>query len=140
MLIGPGGTIMRRSFFEKVMGYPVKYGPANDMYFNLKAACFSSIVLLPFQFMNYRRHEGQEINNSSSYLYNNYLYLKDALAELPLSLSSKELMWLQKKNKRRFLVNICKYFLKTRDINKIKHIFNLTKFRFTDALDAIFHL
>ncbi len=34
LLIGPGGTIQRRSFFNEIKGYPEKYGPANDMYFN----------------------------------------------------------------------------------------------------------
>ncbi len=76
--IGPGGTIIKRDFFEKINGYPEKYGPANDMYFNLKATCYSGIVMIPFEFMYYRRHEGQEINNKQNYLKNNYLYLKDA--------------------------------------------------------------
>src|SRR5690348_9316464 len=34
LLIGPGGTIIKRTFFEHIHGYPEKYGPANDMYFN----------------------------------------------------------------------------------------------------------
>lgn len=140
LIIGPGGTILRRNFFEQIKGYPEKYGPANDMYFNIKAACFSPVVLLPFTFMNYRRHEGQEINNASGYLYNNYLYLKDALKELPLELSKKEKLWIKKKNKRRFLVNIVKYFLRTRDIVKTKDILNTTGFSFSDAMQAVFHL
>jgi glycosyltransferase involved in cell wall biosynthesis len=80
LMMGPGGTIQRLSFFKKLNGYPEKYGPANDMYYNLKACCHSSIVIMPFEFMYYRRHEGQEINNASSYLYNSYLYLKDAIS------------------------------------------------------------
>ena len=68
LTIGPGGTIIRRHFFEQINRYPEKYGPANDMYFNLKAGSQSPVVLLPFEFMFYRRHEGQEINNKYAYL------------------------------------------------------------------------
>ncbi len=140
LIIGPGGTILRRSYFEQIKGYPEKYGPANDMYFNIKAACFSPVVLLPFTFMNYRKHEGQEINNTSGYLFNNYLYLKDALKELPLKLSKKEKLWVKKKNKRRFLVNVVKYFLRTGDIAKTKDILNTTEFSVSDAVQAVFQL
>src|SRR5665213_2831028 len=65
--IGPGATIIKRDFFEAINRYPVKYGPANDRYFNLKAACQASMVFLPFEFLRYRLHEGQEINNQYSY-------------------------------------------------------------------------
>ena len=138
LFVGPGGSIVRRSFFNAVKGYPEKYGPANDMYFNLKAACASPILLLTFPFVNYRRHEGQEINNSISYLYNNYLYLKDAVAELPLQLSAKELSWIKKKNKRRFLFNIIKYLIKTGDIKNVKHFLRITDFGFIDITQAVF--
>jgi glycosyltransferase involved in cell wall biosynthesis len=139
LLIGPGGTIIRRTFFHRIKGYPEKYGPANDMYFNLKATCFSPIVLLPFKFMNYRRHEGQEINNWENYLYNNYLYLKDALSELPFNFTKTESNWIERKNKRRFLINVCKYFFKTRSLNKLRYVLKKTGFRFNDALLAVFH-
>src|SRR5260221_5935193 len=49
--IGPGGTIINRLFFNSINGYPEKYGPANDMYFNLKACSYSNIVMLPFEFV-----------------------------------------------------------------------------------------
>ena len=50
LMIGPGGTILRRSFFEQIGHYPENYGPANDMYFNLKAAAAGLILMLPFTF------------------------------------------------------------------------------------------
>jgi glycosyltransferase involved in cell wall biosynthesis len=138
LLIGPGGTILRREYFNKINRYPVKYGPANDMYFNIKAACFSPIVLLPFEFMNYRRHEGQEINNTYRYLYNNYLYLKDAVHELPLALTEKEKTWIAKKNKRRFFFNTLKYFFRTGDFSKTRQVIKYTQFSFSDAVEAVF--
>lgn len=139
LVIGPGGTIIRRSFFNEINRYPVIYEAAGDMYFNLKATCFSPIVLLPFEFMFYRRHEGQEINNSYSYLIYNYKYLKDALAELPLQLNKKEVGWLNNKNNRRFLVNITKFFLKTFDYIRIREALRKTGFGYKEGLKGIFH-
>ena len=139
LMMGPGGTIIKRTFFETISGYPVKYGPANDMYFNLKAALHSPVVLIPFEFMYYRRHEGQQINNKFSYLYNSYLYLHDALAELKLPIAPEDIDYLQKKNKRRFLVNIFKYFLSTGNISKTYFAIQQTRFNINDLFSAIFH-
>ena len=136
--IGPGGTIIKRAFFFKINKYPVKYGPANDMYFNLKAACHTDVVMIPFEFLFYRRHEGQEINKKDKYLYNSYCYLKDALNELPLPLIKEKIHWLHLKNKRRFFVNVLKYFGSTLDIAKTTHAIKQTKFGLKDAFQAIF--
>lgn len=140
LTIGPGGTILRKSFFEKIKGYPEKYGPANDMYFNLKAASQTPIVLLPFEFMYYRRHEGQEINNKYGYLYNGYNYLRDAVNELELPLKQEQKIWLLKKNNRRFVTNLFTYFLKTFDFRKTHKAIANTKFTLKDAAQGIFHL
>jgi glycosyltransferase involved in cell wall biosynthesis len=138
--IGPGGTFLKKSFFDSIKGYPTSYGPANDMYFNLKAANNGNILLLPYIFVNYRRHDGQEINNTDSYLVNNYAYMRDALSNLDLKLTDKEIKWLHKKNKRRFVINISKYFLKCysfiKTIDKIKK----ADFKLKDAIEGIFHL
>jgi glycosyltransferase involved in cell wall biosynthesis len=140
LTVGPGGTIQRKSFFEEIMQYPVKYGPANDMYHHLKAVSNSPVVLLPFEFIYYRRHEGQEINDKYSYLYNNYNYLRDAINELSLPLSTDEKKWILKKNKRRFLTNIFKYFTATFNLKKTCGAINSADFSFRDALDGIFHI
>lgn len=140
LIVGPAGTIQRRSYFEQINHYPVKYGPANDMYHHLKAACFSPVVLLPFEFINYRRHDGQEINNKYSYLYNNYNYLRDAVSELPLPLSSDQKEWIIKKNKRRFLINILKYFVTTLDLRKTLQALRLANYNFKNALEGIFQV
>lgn len=135
--IGPGGTIIRRSFFEKIGGYPITYGPANDMYFNLKVASQSPIVLLTFDFMFYRIHENQEFNNRYGYMFNNYRYLEDALRDLPLQLSLQQKKWLSGKNKRRFAVNIMKYFLSTFDFPKTMNAIRKAKFTFADAISGL---
>lgn len=139
LMIGPGGTIMKRTFFEALNGYPEKYGPANDMYFNLHAACYSDVVLLPFEINFYRKHINQESNNQFSYLYNNYLYQKDAFRELPLTLTLKEIRWLQNKNRRRFVVNLFNHFRTNKDFKMIRIAIKRTSFGVKDFIKAIIH-
>lgn len=139
LIIGPVGTILRRKFFEKIGKYPTVFGIPGDMYFDLKACCASSVILMPFQFINYRIHQDQELSNKYDYLYNNYKYLNAALTDLPLPLSTKEIQWLSKKNKRRFVVNILKYFIHTGNFRSALKAVRLAGFNFGDALIGIFH-
>lgn len=136
--IGPGGTILKRSAFEAMKGYPEKYGPANDMYFNLKAVCYTDIVLLPFEFFYYRIHGQQEKDNWYGYVYNNYLFFKDALAELPLPLTDDQKKWLDKKNKRRFFTTIIRYIIYARNIKKTREAIKKAGFTFKDVLISVF--
>lgn len=140
LFVGPAGTFLKRSFFEKIKKYPVDFGIPGDMYFNLKACCYSSVILVPFEFMYYRIHDGQEFSNKYDYLYNNYKYLNHALKDLPMPLTKSEINWLQKKNKRRFLVNVTKYFFKTLNWDKTLSAIKLAEFRPRDALQGIFQL
>lgn len=137
--IGPGGTIMQRRFFNETGGYPVKYGPANDMYFNLKAASVNGVILLPFDFIHYRIHEGQEINNHFAYLYNGYSYMTDAISELNLPVTAAQKKWLSNKAKRRFFTNICSYYFKTFNGKKTSEAINRADYGWRDALQGIFH-
>lgn len=136
---GPGATILKTRFLKEIGGYPVDYGIPGDMFFNLKACCFSPIILIPFEFMYYRRHEGQEINNSYDYLYNNYKYMKDALWKLPLPITENQKIWLDRKNKRRFVVNICNFFFKTLDTTKTSKAIRNANFHFKDFIQGVFH-
>lgn len=140
LTIGPGGTVLKRTFLQDIKGYPERYGPANDMYFNLKAASQSKMALIPFEYMNYRLHEGQQKNNRFSYLYNNYLYLNDALKDLELPLSKKEIIWLKRKNKRRFFVNLFKYYFQGFSFSQIRTAIKKADFTFKDSLQAIFQI
>ena len=137
---GPGGTIIRRAFFNKINGYPEKYGPANDMYFNLKATSQSSIVLIPFDFHFYRRHDGQEINNWVSYMYNFYNYFKDAINELNLYITDAEKKWLIHKNDRRFLVKMVNLALKKRQVSKTFEISKKAHFGLSQIISALFYI
>jgi len=139
LMIGPGGTIIRRSFFNDIGGYPEKYGPANDMYFNLKATRRSDVLMIPFEIYHIRIHAGQEINNAYAYLYNNYRYNRDSFNELDLPFDTKAIQWLHKKNKRRFVVNVFRYFIQSRNISKTRNAIKMASFTFRDAIEGIFH-
>jgi glycosyltransferase involved in cell wall biosynthesis len=138
LYLGPGGTIVKRKFFNEAGKFPVKYGPANDMYFNLKMVSYAGVLMLPFRIIFYRRHDGQEINNQYVYLYQNYNYLRDALTELPLSLTAKQIQWLSNKNKRRFLVNLIGFYFRSFDAKKTAFAIRQTGFRLVDVSKAIF--
>ncbi len=139
LMIGPGGTIIKSDFFNKIGGYPIKYGPANDLYFNLKVASLGDVLFLPFDFNYYRFHSGQEQNNKYNYLFNNFNYLRDALIELNLPLKVHEKNWLMNKNRRRFIVNCIKYFIKNPNLNKIHNALQLANFKYIDLVKAIVH-
>ncbi len=135
---GPVATIVKKDFFNHIEGFPVKYGPANDMYYNLKAASKTITLVFSFPLVDYRVHEGQEFNNKYSYLYNNYLYLLDALYELDLPLNAAEKALLVKKNKRRFLINLIKYYYKSLNWSKTREAIRLAGFGFKDLVIAVF--
>lgn len=139
LVVGPGATILKRSFFESLNGYPTKYGPANDMYFNLKAACHTDVVLFSFKFFFYRVHDLRESNNWYKYLYFNYLFLKDALAELPFLLSAKEKKWIENKNKRRFSINLVRHLFSTGSFREVAGAIKKTGFSLRDVFNGIFH-
>ena len=137
--MGPGATILLKEYFFKIGGYPVKYGPANDMYFNLKAICYSDTVLIPAKFSEYRIHENQERNQKISYLLNGYIFLRDALIELPLPLTKEQIRWIDHKNKRRFVVNIFKYILSGGKLNEAVKVYKNADFSLKNFKEAVFN-
>ncbi len=139
LTVGPGGTILKRSFFERIGKYPEIYGPANDMYFNIKAATETDIFMFGYEFLYYRIHEGQEQNNQFSYLYNNYNYLKNALEEIDMHLTKNQIAFLSKKNKRRFIVNTFHFFKQKKEIFSLIKAYKLTNFTFKDFLQGLFN-
>jgi len=139
LVVGPGGTVLKKSFFDSIGGYPEKYGPANDMYFNLKAACYTTVAFFPFTFYFYRKHDVQESSSWYGYLFNNYLFLKDALAELPLPLDAQQKRWLSDKNKRRFLITLIRYLFITRNLSHVRIALRKTGFSLRDCWNALFH-
>jgi len=113
---GPGARCFKKVFYEQIKGYPEKYGPANDMYFNIHSTAVAPILMLPYNYLNYRRHEGQEQNNAFAYLYHGYNYLNDLLMlpYLPLSNSEKYKLYLG--NKRRFIINSIRFLFQKKSL------------------------
>ena len=139
LIIGPGGTIIKTDFFKCIGNYPTQYGPANDMYFNLKAASLGNIKFLCKEFLYYRIHAGQEANNKFGYIYHNYNYFNDAFQNLNLFLSLSEKKSLYKKNKRRLVVNTAKLFYKYKKLSEVKMIIKKTNFTVKDFFNAVFN-
>ena len=139
LAMGPGGTILNRNFFKSIGGYPEKYGPANDMYFNLKAVSTAGVLLIPFDYFFHRIHPGQEQNNEFAYLYANYNYTRDALDELDLGLSKKQIQYFRKKSDRRFVVNLFKYLTQTGDLKSTKKACQLAGFTWANFVKGVFH-
>lgn len=137
--IGPGGTVVRKKLFLNLGGFPVNYGPVGDMFYNIKITATEGVLLMPYDYLNYNLHEGQEINNHYSYLYNGYLYFNDILNLPSLPLNHEDKTYLRLKNKRRFVLNTFKYLFEHKDISKIIRAYKLTKFTFVDLFKAIFH-
>jgi glycosyltransferase involved in cell wall biosynthesis len=135
---GPGGTVVKRTFFNQIGCFPEKYGPANDMYYNIKAASNTSVILMPYDYLNYRIHSGQESNNAYDYLFQGHNYFQDMLSlnELPLSRAQRD--YLRRKSKKRFLVNWFKYLIKSRNLRKSLTLFYLAKFGCKDIIQGLF--
>lgn len=138
LLLGPGSCIIKRDFFYEVGMYPVKYGPANDLYFNLNAASRGSLVLLDKSFFYYRLHQGQERNNNYQYLINLYRHLEDALAKLDLGLTEKEKQFILRKGKRRFITNCIEYIFAGQAVHKIPSAIKAADFSIRDFLEGVF--
>jgi glycosyltransferase involved in cell wall biosynthesis len=132
--LGPGGVVFNRSFFISNGSYSVKYGPANDLYSHLKFASKGSVLLLPYKYLNYRIHDGQESTNKYVYLYLNQLFIKDALSELDLPFSKEEKRFILKKYSRNNFLTIVKYILKTKKIFAGFSAIQKARFRITDFI------
>ncbi|HEX8357037.1 MAG TPA: glycosyltransferase family 2 protein [Segetibacter sp.] len=111
--IGPTGTIIRRDFFESNNGFDARFEVTSDNYFNIQMAIAGDVVFMPYQFFYYRRHEGQEINNSLGYLIYNFLYSKELFNSGKLPLSREEVTFLKRKLQKRHSVNLVRHSLST---------------------------
>ena len=139
LTIGPDGSIYKKEFFEKIGGFSTIYGPANDVFTNIMAAANGNLVLMTKDFFYYRLHDGQEMNNRYGYLFNNYCLNKDLFSFLKVFFTRKEILYLENKNKRRFTLNILRYFLDTLNFPKTYFAIKQAKFSIKDAFQGIFH-
>jgi glycosyltransferase involved in cell wall biosynthesis len=127
LAIGPSGTILRKEAFEKIGYYKPDYGPASDMYFNLKMASAFPIVLLDKVFFFYRVHAGQQIQNKYGYVCYNYKYLKDILAYPGFPLTREQKCYLLKKAKRSFVNVFLGYLKQTGNVRKALKAYQISE-------------
>jgi glycosyltransferase involved in cell wall biosynthesis len=134
---GPTGTIIKRDFFEKLNGFDTGFFMANDLYFNIKVATLTPVVLLKRLFFFYRLHGAQEQNNPKGYLIYGFLAKKAMLNDLRLPLSKKEIKYLKRKFYKEQSIALLKLILKNRKIREALFIMRKTKFGFFDLLRGI---
>lgn len=129
---GPGARVFKTSFFNEIGGFPTKYGPVNDLYFNIYSTSYSPILLLPYEYLNYRIHENQEKNNVFGYLFNGYICIDEVLALEIVPLPNQYKTTIRKKNKHRFIVNCIKLLFKSFEVKKIYREYKKANIYFSD--------
>ncbi len=132
--LGPGGVVFKREFFFKNNAYSTQFGPANDLYSHLKFAIKGNVLLLPYRYLIYRIHDGQESTNRYRYLYLNQLYINAAFSKLDFPLTEKEKNKIKKKYTRNNALVILKYTLKTFKIRKGIEAYLKGEFKFRDLI------
>jgi glycosyltransferase involved in cell wall biosynthesis len=132
LMRGPGGSVIRRGFFNNIKGFPTLYGPANDMFYNLRASSNSQTLFFGYHFLFYRIHENQERNNEKSYVVNNFKYLKDYILFTDTILTSKQKKIILKNNSRRFVINTLKYLVKHKSFSEFFSFFKKVSFSSED--------
>lgn len=104
---GPTGMTISKQLFTKAGGFPTIYGVAGDVAFNINAAaCSKSILLHSMSNFYYRRHPGQEINQSSDYALFNKLYSERFLETNNLVFNFFEKKAIKAAVNRRFLIDM----------------------------------
>jgi glycosyltransferase involved in cell wall biosynthesis len=136
--IGPSGTIIRRDKFESIGGFDSRFGVASDMYFNIRMASCSPVLLLQKPFFFYREHEGQAFNDRAGYLKFGYLYFKELIEKGNLPLPKEELQYLFRKMKKRHSVNLTRFVLESRDWKSFRRIMKETQFGFSNLFAGYF--
>ena len=132
--LGPGGVVFKREFFLKNNAYSTQFGPTNDLYSHLKFAIKGNVLLLPYRYLIYRIHDGQESTNRYRYLYLNQLYINAAFSKLDFPLTEKEKNKIKKKYTRNNALVILKYTLKTFKIRKGIEAYLKGEFKFRDLI------
>jgi glycosyltransferase involved in cell wall biosynthesis len=130
--LGPGGVVFERMFFLSNHLYSIQYGPANDLYSHLKFASKGDVLLLPYCYLNYRIHDGQESTNKHVYLFLNQLVIRNAIHELELPFSKKEKQKILKNKSLSNLFSIIRYAIKYRNTKQALIAFKQAEFILSD--------
>lgn len=135
--IGPSGTILNRKAFENIGYFKADYGPASDMYFNIKMASHYPVCIMEKEFFFYRVHEGQEINNRYSYLMYNYAYMRDILQLRQIPLAKERKTELLLRAKRNFLKDCLRSIKNSGKIKPVYKAFQYSGMTFLDVVSGI---
>jgi len=136
--IGPSGCIFKRLAFESYEGFDAKFDLAADNFLNIQMAISSPVVLLTEVFFKYRMHEGQAFIEKDMIIYS-YLYNKDLYESGQLPLKAEELLYLRKKLEKRQLVNLIKYFFKSKSLKGLVEVVEKTKYKWWNGYKYIFY-
>jgi hypothetical protein len=90
------------------------------------------VLLLPYCYLNYRIHDGQESTNKYVYLYLNQLVIRNAIHELELPFSRKEKQKILKNKSVSNLFSIIRYAIKYRNIKQAFIAFKQAEFTLSD--------
>lgn len=137
--IGPSGIILKRVSFANAGFFNANYGPASDMYFNIKMASLFPLVMLKKEFFYYREHEDQEIKNRFSYLLYNYPYMRDILKLPELPLTEEEKMDLLLQARKIFLKDCMRNVIRTQKIKHAFQAFKQSQLNLKEVLSGIFN-
>ncbi|CAN5338639.1 hypothetical protein BH11BAC5_BH11BAC5_30170 [soil metagenome] len=135
--IGPSGTILNRQAFEEIGFFKADYGPASDLYFNIKMAARFPVVILPKEFFYYREHAGQEINNQQAYLINNYRYLRDILKLPDLPIEEHSRARLLTTAKRNFIKDCVKSIWRNKNFKSSIQAYRFSEMELKDVVSAV---
>lgn len=127
LMVGPTGTIMKKSAFDEVNGFE-EFGMPSDNHLTLKIAAKYPVVALQRDLFWWRRHEGQVFTsnqNNHQNILNNYLFNTDILRKhSPLTKKQNQaIRWNQKKI---FFMNLVK--LSIRNAKPVAALSLLTRF------------
>ena len=136
--IGPSGSIFRRDYFELNNGYDTRFDLLSDNFLNIQLTVKAPVVFLPKVFFDYRVHDEQQYNEKGYIIYG-YLYNKELYQYGNLPLKEDEIIYLKKKLEKRQLVNIGRFFFKTKKLPAIFEIIAITNYKWWYALKYIFY-
>jgi glycosyltransferase involved in cell wall biosynthesis len=134
---GPTGTIIKKKFFDEIHGFDTRFLMANDLYFNIKVATLTPVVLLKKLFFFYRLHDSQEQNNPIGYLIYGFLAKREIVNNVSLPLTENEVEYLKKKFHKEHAVSLVKQVLVRKKVRQTAIVMKKTNFGFISLAKAL---
>tara|TARA_R110002012_G_scaffold220618_1_gene392269 strand:+ start:20345 stop:21214 length:870 start_codon:yes stop_codon:yes gene_type:complete len=132
---GPSASLIKKTIFEQINGFPKPYYVGTDVLLWLKIAQVSNIIKIQPALNWYRQHEGQAISQgvlSNEYLKLDYNYLVKYLNDSLTLIDNIEKKQIFKMLKRRQLRKLVRFVLKTGKILEAASIFRHNKLTLYD--------